>query len=105
MFARCVTAKLKTGAATQVPDVMENTILPLLRKQNGFRDEVTLIAPDGSALLALSFWDTKGDAETYSRTAYRDVLKALAEVVEGAPEVQPFEVSNSTLHKIAAKGA
>jgi hypothetical protein len=30
------------------------------------------------------------------------VLKSLAKVVEGTPEVQAFEVGNSTFHKIAA---
>jgi hypothetical protein len=31
------------------------------------------------------------------------VLKAMAKVVEGAPQVQTSEVSNSTWHKIAAR--
>jgi hypothetical protein len=30
------------------------------------------------------------------------VLKALAKVVEGTPQVRTYQVSNSTFHKIAA---
>ena len=105
MFTRCVTAKLKTDAAKQVPNVIQNDVLPMLRKQSGFRDEVVLIAPDRSEFLALSFWDTEKDADAYNRTAYPQVLKAISEIVEGAPKVQTYEVANSTFHKILAHTA
>ena len=105
MFTRCVTATLKTDAAKQVPNVIQNDVLPILRKQKGFRDEVVLIAPDRSEFLGLSFWDTKGDAEAYDRTAYPEVLKAITKIVEGTPNVQTYEVSNSTFHKILAHKA
>jgi hypothetical protein len=48
-------------------------------------------------------WDLKEDAETYARGAYPGVLKALTQVVEGTPQVQTYEVSNSTFHKIPAR--
>ena len=48
-------------------------------------------------------WDLKEDAETYARSAYAGVLKALEPVVEGTPQVQTYEVSNSTFHKIGAR--
>ena len=47
---------------------------------------------------------TKEDAEAYNRRAYPAVLKALEKVAEGTPEVQTYEVSNSTFHKIAHQG-
>jgi len=47
-------------------------------------------------------WDEKENAEAYGRTAYPQVLKALAKVVEGTPQVQTSEVSNSTFHTIPA---
>jgi hypothetical protein len=83
----------------------ENEILPLLRKQKGFRDELTFVAPERSAAVATSLWDTKEDAEAYNRAGYPEILKVLSKVVEGTPKVKTFEVSNSTFHKIAAKAA
>jgi hypothetical protein len=47
----------------------------------------------------------KENAEAYNRTGYPEILKTLAKVVEGTPKVETFELSNSTLHKLAAKGA
>ena len=103
MFARLVTMKLKANSATEFPRLIDNEILPLLRKQKGFRDEITFIAPERSEAVANSFWDTKEDAQAYNSTGYPELLKALAKVVEGTPTVKTFEVVNSTLHKIAAK--
>jgi len=105
MFTRHVTLKLKANSASEFARVMENEIIPLLRKQKGFSDEVTLIAQDRQQAVAISFWETKENAEAYNRTGYPDILKILAKVVEGTPKVETFEISNSTFHKIAAKGA
>jgi heme-degrading monooxygenase HmoA len=103
MFARQVTLKLKADSIAEFPRTIENNILPLLRRQKGFRDEITLVNPERSEAVAISLWDTKEDAEAYSRTAYPEVAKALSEVLIGTPTVQTFEVGSSTLHKVAAK--
>jgi len=105
MITRNVTLKLKANSAPEFTKIIEEQILPLLRKQRGFRDEITFLAPERSEALAISFWDLKGDAEAYNSTAYPEVLKTLSKVVEGTPKVESFEVANSTFHKIAAKGA
>ena len=102
MFNRHITMQLKANSASELTRIIENEIIPLLRKQKGFRDEVTLVAPERSEAIANSFWDTKEDAEAYNRTGYPEVLKALSNVVNGTPRVETFEVSNSTFHKIAA---
>jgi hypothetical protein len=47
-------------------------------------------------------WDLKENAETYGRSGYPDVLEALKDVIEGTPQVQTYEVCNSTFHKTVA---
>lgn len=103
MFTRNVTMNLKANTAPEFNRVIENEILPLLRKQPGFRDEITFVAPERSEALAISFWETKEHCETYNRTGYPEVLKLVSKFVEGTPKVETFELSNSTLHKLAAK--
>ncbi len=105
MFARHVTMKLKANSGAEFNRIIENEVLPLLRKQKGFRDEITFIAPERSDAVAISFWDTKADAQAYNSTGYPELLKTLSTVVEGTPTVETFEVSNSTFHKIAAQAA
>ena len=103
MFARNVHLRLKPNSVAVFTQIMDKEIIPLLRKQEGFQDEITFIAPGGTEALAISLWDQKENAEAYNRRTYPQVLKALANVVEGTPQVQTYEVSNSTFHKIAAR--
>ncbi|HEY8227334.1 MAG TPA: hypothetical protein VIG25_18830 [Pyrinomonadaceae bacterium] len=102
MFGRQVTLKLKANSVTDFTRIVEDQIIPTLRKQKGFRDETTFIAPERSEAIANSFWDTKEDAEAYNRTAYPEVLKTLSNVIDGTPTVKTFEFANSTFHKAAA---
>jgi heme-degrading monooxygenase HmoA len=103
MFTRNLTMKLKPNTAPEFNRLIENEILPLLRKQPGFRDEITFVAPERSEVVAISFWETKENCETYNRTGYPELLKIVANVVEGTPKVETFELLTSTLHKLAAK--
>jgi len=102
MFGRQVTLKLKANSATELNRISTDEILPILRKQKGFRDETTFIAPERSEAIANSFWDTKADAEAYDHTAYAEVLKTLSNVIDGTPTVKNFEFASSTLQPVAA---
>ena len=102
MFGRQVTLSLKANSVTELNRIAETEILPILRKQKGFRDETTFISPERSEAITNSFWDTKADAEAYDRTAYAEVLKTLANVIDGTPTVKTFEFANSTYHQVAA---
>jgi heme-degrading monooxygenase HmoA len=103
MFARNVTLHLKANQAAEFTRTLENDVLPMLRKQNGFKDEITFLAPEGTEAVAISLWENKDNAEAYSRDTYPAVLRSLERVVEGTPEVDSYEVSNSTFHKIASR--
>src|ERR1700733_8532715 len=102
MFARSVSIRLKPNSVSQFTQIIEHDALPLLRKQKGFQDEITLVAPGGSDAVAISLWEQKENADAYSRDAYPELLKSLGKVVEGTPQVHTYEVLNSTSHKIAA---
>jgi hypothetical protein len=84
---------------------METEVIPMLRKQKGFLDEITFISPDLTEAVGNSFWATQADAEAYSRKSYPEVVKSLARVLDGTPTVGTANVSNSTFHKIAAAHA
>ena len=102
MFARHVSMRLRANSAPEFNRIIANEIIPLLRKEKGFEDEIIFIAPERSEAGAISFWATKENAEAYHRTGYPDVLKALAKVLDGTPKVELFEVSISTFHKLAS---
>jgi hypothetical protein len=84
---------------------VEKNVIPALRKQKGFVDEIAFVAPGGADAVGISVWDLKENAEAYARDGYAAVLKGLESVVIGTPQVQTYEVSNSTFHKIGARVA
>jgi len=102
MYARNVYLNLKPNSAKEFTQKLEQDILPLLRKQDGFKDEITFLSEGGKDAVAISLWDRKESADAYSRDTYPQVLKGLATMVEGTPKVNAYEVASSTFHKIAA---
>lgn len=102
MYARRVSMTLKPNSTVEFTQRLEKEVIPMLRKQSGFRDEITFVAPGGTEAFGLSLWDNKQSADTYNRGPYAEVTKILAKLVDGTPRVETFEVANSTFHKIAA---
>jgi len=101
MFARIISLQLKPNTHREFSDLFDKEILPALRKQPGFRDELLFVDPGGPEVVAISLWDSKQNAATYDRVTYPEILKALAKVTDGTPKVQTFQVAHSTFHKIA----
>src|ERR1700693_4642088 len=99
MFARNISVHLKANMLSDYTRTFEKDVLPLLRKQNGFKDEITLAGPGGVDVIAISLWENKKDADNYNTNAYPQVLKMLARFIEGTPQVNTFDVVTSTLQK------
>ncbi len=101
MFARNVSIRLKPNSLTQFTEAFDKDVLPILRKQAGFRDAITLGSDDGLHVTSISIWETKEQAEAYNRGTYRDVVKSLEKVLDGEPKVGLTKVvANSTLHTL-----
>ena len=105
MFTRRLVMNLRPDSASELARVTENEILPLLRRQKGFRNVVTSIDSARSRAVSYTCWETKEDAEAYHRTGHQVSLKSLINVVVGLPRVETFELSDSTFHELAAKAA
>jgi hypothetical protein len=102
MYARNVTFRIKPNMQPDYTHTFENQILPLLRKQKGFREEITLCNPGSPEAVSISLWEHKGDADNYNTSVYPEVLKFLAKTIDGTPRVQAFETVVSTFHNVPA---
>jgi hypothetical protein len=102
MFARNVTFHLKSNTQSDYTRTLEHDVLPLLRKQKGFKDEITLSNPGSADAISISLWDSKANADAYNTNTYPEVLRAFAKMIEGTPKVQTFEAVTSTLHSLVA---
>jgi hypothetical protein len=105
MFARNVSFHLKSNMLSDYTRTFDKDILPLLRRQNGFKDEITFSGPGGIDVTAISLWENKASSDTYNTNTYPEVSKTMARFIEGTPKVQTSEVVNATFHKITAGAA
>jgi heme-degrading monooxygenase HmoA len=102
MYARRVSMNLKPNCVPEFTQTLEKEVIPALRKQKGFQDEITFVGSNGTKVVAISLWDNAENATAYSTKSYSEVTKMLSKVVDGTPSVETYEVANSTFHKIHA---
>jgi len=88
-FARNVHFQIKTGKEQEYTSLFEKEVLPMLRRQNGFQEYVTLVNPKGA--MGISLWDDRKSAEAFQTETYPQVLAKLTTVIEGTPLVENFE--------------
>lgn len=91
MFTHRVQMQLKDNSFILLSRKIEDTIMPFLRAQKGFRNGVTSVAPERSSATEDTHWNTKEDADAYDRTGYLEVVKTLLEVVSAPPTTSIFE--------------
>jgi hypothetical protein len=94
--------RLKADGAAEFTRKMDDEVIPLLRKQNGFLDEITLLAQSGKEVYAYSFWENSAAAEKFEKVAFAEATTLLEPVIEGTLRVRTYVVANSTFHKLAA---
>ena len=102
MFTRREILNIKPGSAAEAGRIFKDEIIPPLRGQKGMRHDDIFISPVLSEAVLNSYWDSQECAESYGRTTYPAALKALSKVLEGTPQVETFNISSSTFHRLTA---
>jgi|SRR5215469_311637 len=106
MFTRVVEINCKSGKARDLCSTVDEKVLPILQKQNGFVDEAVMVSDtEPNRILAISFWKTRDDAQRYEREQFDTVQKLVQHLLEGPPVVRKFDVHSSTAHKVTARQA
>jgi heme-degrading monooxygenase HmoA len=94
-FARNIQFQIKPGREKEFNTVFENEVVPTLKKQPGFEQELTLVNKEGS--LGISIWQDRKSAETYQTATYPGILAKLNHLIEGTPQVNMYDVTTTTL--------
>ena len=101
MFARNVALRLRPNTLNQFKRIFDAEIIPLLRKQRGFKDVITFALTGGADITAISLWETKEDAEAYNTAGYPEVMKSLEALLDGSPKLRVADIVSSTFHKVS----
>jgi heme-degrading monooxygenase HmoA len=103
MFTRTVEVTLKSGKARELANIINDKVLPILKKQKGFVDETVLVSDtEDNRVQALSYWNSKEDAERYQLEQYPAIHEMVRHLLEAEPVIRTFNVDSSTTHRIAA---
>jgi len=102
MYVRQVTAHYKPERFEMLNKRFEKEIIPTLKKQKGFRDELSFFDKDKREAVSMSFWETKQYADEYARDIYPSIHKKMEDTLEDSPQVRSFDVANSTWYNIHA---
>jgi heme-degrading monooxygenase HmoA len=103
MFTRTVEVTAKSGKGRELANTINDKVLPILKKQTGFVDETLLVSDaEPDRIVALSFWQSKEDAEEYQRGQYPAIHEMVRHLLEAEPVIRTFNVDSSTTHKIEA---
>lgn len=94
-FARNVHFQIKPGKEKEFTSLFENEVIPMLRKQTGFQNELTLVNPMGA--VGISVWNDRNSAEAYNTSTYPQILEKLNPVIVGTPKVETYDVTATTL--------
>jgi len=95
VFACSMSIRLKPNSVTEFIQTLQNEIDPLLRKEQGFRGHIAFVVPHGTKAVAISFWDRIHSRISHIDARCK-VLVTLAKVVRGPPDVRVCEISNLT---------
>lgn len=102
MYARRMSLQLRPNSIAALTERVEKLILPLLRQEKGFQDQIMLVAGSGSYALGISLWDSPENADAYHAGTFAEVTRILADLLTAAPKVKSFAVINSTLPWVEA---
>ena len=67
MYARKVRMQRKPNSVAKFNQTLANDILPLLRTQPGFQDEMTFVVPSGMGVVDIGLGEQQEHAEAYYR--------------------------------------
>ena len=87
-IARSVRFDIATDKNDEFQTLFRNEILPTLKKQPGFKDELLLVKDQH--VLAISVWNDMDSARTYESKTYPQLDKKLRPVMAGQPTVETF---------------
>lgn len=102
MHTLLIEGTLKPGKRAEFLTIRSKEILPTLKKQAGFVDEILLFSiEDQNLAVGISVWKAKEDAERYHRDVFPKTLNSIQQLVDQKPTVRPFNVESSQTLRIA----
>jgi heme-degrading monooxygenase HmoA len=102
MHMLLIEGRFKPGTKDEFMNKWTGQILPTLKKQPGFVDEILLFQEGSTEGAGLCFWDSKDQAEHYARDVFPQQADKVKDLMEGTPRVRSYNVEVAETFRISA---
>ena len=94
MYARAVTIQFQTGKVDEANAIVKGSIIPVMKKQKGFKGQLLLTQPNTGKAISINLWRTEADLTAFETSPlYRELMGKLASVLAAPPVGERYEVS------------
>lgn len=103
MLARVVELNVVADKIEKLRTVVENEVLPLIKKNPGFVDTMGLVNTNTpTKILNILLFRSKTDLEKYERETVPMIMPKIRPFLAQDPKVEICNVETSTFHRISA---
>src|SRR5437588_7748317 len=95
MHTLLIEGNLKPGKKDQFMKIWESQILPTLKTQKGWVDDILLMRENGLEAVGVSIWQTKADADRYYNEVFPKQVAEVSDILDGTPKTRAFNVEHA----------
>ena len=94
MYARVTTSQVDPSKAEEVEAIMQDIVLPILRRQRGFKNYISFVDRASGKAITVTVWETEEDrtASDQSSEYYKEAIAKVIPFFKTQPIVENYEV-------------
>ena len=105
MYMFFIEGDLKPDKKDEFLNAWSTRILPLLKNQDGFVDEILLLEEGSQQPCGLSFWDSKEYADRYRRDVFPQAKSLVEDMFSSHPKLRGFDVAAAEIFNVLRQKA
>jgi hypothetical protein len=106
MYTFIIDGTLRPGKKSEFLSLFNSQILPTLKNQTGFVDEILLFgSTEPINAVGISLWNSEEDAQRYQRDVFPKLIDKVKDVLSGTPSLRGFNVMASETFRIPIRAA
>jgi quinol monooxygenase YgiN len=93
MFARVTFSQIDPSKAEEVEAIMQDTVLPMMRKQKGFKNYIFFSDQASGKAITVTVWETAADRKASDQTSefYDEAISKVTPFFKAPPVVENYE--------------
>jgi len=99
MFVRNLSMHLRPNSLAAFNKAFADVVLPDLRKQPGFVDELAFVNDNYNHITAISLWESRETADAYQASGHAFAMAALEKVIAGDAKTRTSSVVSCTIRE------